>query len=803
LTFPYLTLECCLGMAAPKKHPAAPYGTPAKPLHRDGDWIWAPLRREWRKASPEEVVRQQIVHRLHARYGYALEQMAQERRTQSGRKSPKADVVVCRDAAALQDNRDYVLVVETKSDNVTIDPLDYDQGESYARAVGSEFLMTHNNKETRVFRLVPGAPGKRIDIEDAPGVEDLADQRRLEAIRRATKAFSREEFRKLLFECHTILRDTHKMEPGQAFDQISKVLFIKMGVERAGNDRRFSREYIDEYQAMRGIRADEVMEDLFADTRRRYRAEGLFDENDHLAISLETFKRLVERLERFNLSSTQDDVKGLAFERFLGQTFRGELGQFFTPRPVVEFMVAMLEPEDGQLVADPASGTGGFLIRWIEARREAIEQDVSQAKEKARKRIARKAKKEGWDAARERSELDREIETLNADLDLDDPDSRLGQVARNCFGVDAEGRAARTSKMNMIMHGDGHGGIYHFDGLLDVGGIFAERFDAVLTNPPFGASVGNDQRVGDSEQTTPTADASLLAEYESSYGDGFRAAHDRLLQAAHTRDPILDLFDIGRDPVAGIQGTAKVRNRRPTEMLFLERALKLLKPGGRLGIVLPEGILNNPSNQWLRDYMEDRARLTAVVSLPQEVFASAKATVKTSLVFIQKLDEDEREQWAKARASAREELAPGFEEERSRAREELQPRIDSYDDDAIAALLAELAELESLEKPSRPKVAEKKREIRDLVSTEHRATRRKLESELKKELQAIDEREEKAVRERFKALVDYPVFFAEVDAAGITSTGATGDDVPNNLPDVHEAFREFRRSPEKFSLQVA
>jgi type I restriction enzyme M protein len=726
--------------------------------------------------------------------------MAQERRTQSGRKSPKADVVVCIDAEALRDNRDYALVVETKSDNVSIDPRDYDQGESYARAVGSEFLMTHNNKETRVFRLVPGAPGRRIEVEDVPSCEDLGDPKRLAAIRRATKAFSREEFRKLLFECHTILRDTHKMEPGQAFDQISKILFIKMGVERAGDDRRFSREYIDEYQAIRGIHGSEVMEDLFADTRRRYKAEGLFDENDHLAISLETFKRLVERLERFNLSSTQDDVKGLAFERFLGQTFRGELGQFFTPRPIVEFMVAMLEPQDDQLVADPASGTGGFLIRWIEARREAIEREVSAEKEKARKRVARRAKKEAWDADQERAELNAEIEKLNSDLDLGDPESRLGRTVRNCFGIDAEGRAARTSKMNMIMHGDGHGGIYHFDGLLDVGGVFEERFDAVLTNPPFGASVGKDQRVGDSEQTSPTSDEALLATYIDAFGEPFLDAHRRLEQAARTRDPILELFDIGRDPVAGPRGTSKVRNRRPTEMMFLERSLNLLKPGGKLGIVLPEGILNNPSNQWLRDYGEDRARLLAIVSLPQEVFASAKATVKTSLVFLKKLDNKESDEWSDAHRVAEAECSPIFDNERETLRSAIEPRIQSYDDDRIAAVMSELQALEASEKPSRLKVQEKRREIRDMVSKEHRNQRRNLESELKKELKEIDEREASAVRERFKQLVDYPVFFAEVEAAGITSTGATGDDVPNELPDVLLEYQRFRSSPSDFCL---
>jgi len=775
----------------PTNTPKTPYRDGADPLHIEGSWIWAPLRREWRQRTPEELVRQQIIHRLHVRYGYALEQMAQERRTQAGRKSPKADVVVCKDAEALRDNRDYVLVVETKSDNVTIDPRDYDQGESYTRAVGCEFLITHNNKETRTFRLVPGAPGQRIDIEGPPSVQDLGDSKRLAEIRRATKAFSREEFRKLLFECHNVLRDAHKMEPGQAFDQISKVLFIKMGVERAGDDQRFSREYIEDYRRVRGSRPEEVIQDLFDDTRRRYRAEGLFEENDRLEISLETFKRLVEKLERFNLSATHDDIKGLAFERFLGQTFRGELGQFFTPRPIVDFMVSMIAPQEDELVADPASGTGGFLIRWVEVLREQIEQEVHLAKEVAREEVAAETQAGGWDEDKERQELEHRLHELNAQLDVTDPNSRLSRVVASCFGVDAEGRAARTSKMNMIMHGDGHGGIYHFDGLLDVGGVLEGRFDAVVTNPPFGATVGADQRVGDTNQTTPERDPRRMQELEAQFGDPYRAAMERLEAASKTREPILSLYDIGRDPVGGAAGTAKTRKQRPTEMLFLERAIRLLRPGGRLGIVLPEGVLNNPSNQWLRDYCEDRVRLLAVVSLPQEVFASAKATVKTSLVFLKRLTAAEEDEWEAARESAAEEVAGGFEETRKAIRDELEPRIECFDDDSIAAKRDELARMEEEGTSARSAHAEKKREVRDLVTTDHRKRRRELESELRRRIRGVDIEEASSRRARFKEIIDYPVFFAEVDAAGITSTGATGDDVPNDLSEVLEKFQAF------------
>ena len=99
---------------------------------------------------------------------------------------------------------------------------------------------------------------------------------------------------------------------------------------------------------------------------------------------------MVKELTPFNLSATGDDVKGLAFERFLGDTFRGELGQFFTPRPIVDFMVDLLNPQEGELVCDPAAGSGGFLIRAFEHVREAISDDVQAKKDAARAAIEAK-----------------------------------------------------------------------------------------------------------------------------------------------------------------------------------------------------------------------------------------------------------------------------------------------------------------------------------------------------------------------------------------------------------------------------
>lgn len=739
----------------PRKAPTS-YHSPASEYEPvlDGAWIWCPLKAEWRSNKPEERVRQRFILRLIRDYGYSQAQMDQERRTKHGRQSPKADIVIWSEEKDVADGRAPSIVVECKAEDVTIDPEDYEQGDSYARAIGEpcDFLVMHNDRETRFFKITRGLPGTREEIENIPSASDWADQSTIERIRKATKAFTRDEFRRLLRECHDILRDNHKLDPGRAFDAISKILFIKMWVERTGEHDRFTEEYLAEYSRIRRRNADEVLDDLFSDTKRYYSADDLFGAEDRLEISFATFKRIVGKLSRFDLSRTSDDVKGIAFESFLGQTFRGELGQFFTPRPIVDFMVEMLDPQEGEVVCDPASGSGGFLIRVFEHVRGRISNDIRLKKNAARADLAKRAKKEGWSEDALEARIDEALRELSEELDVGRQASRLWRTAHECiFGTDAEARAARTSKMNMIMHGDGHGGIHHHDGFVDVNGIFPGRFDVVLTNPPFGATVRKDQKVGDTAGSRVTSDPARIREYEGKFGTEYSLAHGRMSRAAEARAPILSLFDIGVDPVGAEAGSGKVRNSRPTEMLFLERCIDLLRPGGRLGIVLPDGVLNNPSNAWLRDYCESRAVLTAVVSIPMEVFASSDATVKTSLVFLRRFTQREETEWAEAVAGATAALAPQYE----RRRKEVE-----------ASFQTQMAEASGSKKTS-------------------------LRAELRKEVKKLDGEEAEAVRAAARERFDYDVFMAIAESAGITATGDTGSRVPNDLPEIRDAFRAW------------
>lgn len=798
----------------PTSAPPTSWPTDPAKLHQEGNWIWLPLKREWRDitAKPEELVRQRFIRHLCENYGYSLEQMRQEQRMISGSRSARADIVVWETSAkaAAGPGVSPVLVIECKAESVEINLRDYYQGESYTRSAGAEFFVATNNRFSGVFKLVPGAPGDFVQINEIAKASDWGDAKRLEEIRSKLRVFNRKEFQDLLFKCHSILRDVHKMDPGRAFDTISKILFVKMYVERSGMHGTFSVDFLDRRASTRLSTDPQVHDGLFEQTKSYYKADDLFAATDRLEISEETFRRIVKELQRFDLSKTGDDIKGLAFERFLGNTFRGELGQFFTPRPVVDFMVSLLDPQEGELIADPAAGSGGFLIRAFEHVRESISADVQKQKDRIQTDIEAKA----LPVEEEERLIIEAFAKLNEELlpsgDNNKPiDTRVGRLAWSCiFGCDAEPRAARTAKMNMIMHGDGHGGIHYHDGLVDINGIFPGRFDIVITNPPFGSNVGSDQKVGGSEETRVPTDGSYVSRCEQHYGASWRQSHDAMRSALGTN--ILDLFEIG-----------KGKKNRPTEIVFVERCLKLLKPGGRMGIVLPDGNLNNPSLTWLRRWCEGKARIFSVVSLPEETFSSAKATVKASLVFLRRFTETDEAAWEAAWAKAHADHDASANARRDACCADLGRKTVTAEDATVESILSQLAAL-GIERttpewtpgpePAYPRgigatklvkpkwsgtPSDAKEAVRlksDYMAAFDADLRKRSEafwSELTATLRAIDEAHNAALWATVRKEFDYPVFVAAPRSVGITSTGETGDTVPNELPDLLEAYRVY------------
>ena len=615
--------------------------------------------------------------------------------------------------------------------------------------MGRLFFVTHNSRETKYWRVKKNkVPGYIEEIENIP--HGGASDRDVKELLSKLRVFKEKEFADLLHQCHNVIRNREKKDPAAAFDEIAKVLFIKVYVERELLTRR-KKKNVFSVEVLRDRIGDNPLDSLFQATKEAYAADKIFDKDERINLKPATGEEIVSRLERYNLSDTSEDVKGVAFERFLGRTFRGEIGQFFTPRTIVEFMVHMVNPKEGEIVCDPASGSGGFLIRTFEVVREKILADAD------REYNAFKTKVESEEScpmevrARKLQEKFNELQALT---DHKRKGSRLWKLSNQCiYGTDANDRMARTSKMNMIMHGDGHGGVHHHDGFLNVNGIFEGRFDIILTNPPFGANVEPTDKV---LELDIVEDPTVRDRYIEEYGDLYREGQSRV-KAALNR-PIATLFSLPKNARAKIK----------TEVLFVERCLDLLKPGGRLGMVLPEGVFNNPSLSYVREFIEGRAFLRAVVSLPQETFVSSGASVKCSLLFLQKFTQEEQNRFDRVRDEAAAEV-------KDRDATEVNAELDRY----LAA-------------------------IDDAKAAGDAEGRRTLQRELTDFRRRTELRQLAEARQLSKKRFDYPIFMYEAAKVGISATGEEDENelYPNdNQPDdcdktCLEWYREFLDDPD-------
>ena len=724
--------------------------------------IWCPLKNAYHVSTPEERVRQTWVCKLVNEYGYSLEQMAQEVSVTTSKKSSgeargdgnaRADLVIWKSKEDKLAEKRAFIVVELKAENVRVRVEDYYQGQNYASWAGASFFVTSNEKETKYFNVDPDYLPKRLEeIVALPTYNESLNDKKVSELLNQTKTFTRDEFTKTLKSCHNIIRNNDKLSPEAAFDEISKILFMKIREERKNqgakvftkedykNDRKVYEENIRP-----NLTGDdknlEYMQFLFRSTKEQFKDDKLFEQNEIIKIRENSFEQILEKLQNYNLSDTQDDVKGIAFEEFLGTTFRGELGQFFTPRTIVDFMVHILDPQEGEVICDPTCGSGGFLIKAFEYVREKIERDIKAAKDSLRHQL----EGDDYESKSEEEQLkinkhiDEMQQKLNKELDTQQkgneekniPQSRMYALSHDCiYGTDANPRMARTSKMNMIMHGDGHGGVHHHDGLLNVNGIFEERFDVILTNPPFGSRVDKSLKISEADRFT---DEVMIKKYEKRYGDDYKKALRQVND--NIGKSVLDLFDTGK--MSGL-----------TEVLFMERCLRLLKKGGRMGMVLPEGVLNTSNLAKVREYFEGRAKIILICSIPQDVFIAAGATVKPSLVFFKRFTEEEEKQYSECAKQAQDEK-----------RAEKQSQIDE-----LNAEKEKLSDSKSREDKARVKA-------------------------IQKQLALIEEQIIEEAKPRVKELFDYEIPIALVNDAGITTTGAVSEN--NELPKLEKEFAAY------------
>lgn len=405
------------------------------------------------------------------------------------------------------------------------------------------------------FDNIPSSFLQKANEVPEPSVEKIQDYRRF--------------FRKI----HNEIRDRDKLDPAAAFDELSKLLFLKAAEDEwRGASRRpvLTPEKISEWETLGKGKAQTFVNEWFqAATSELF--PGVFDDHPRIGLSPDTLKAVLDLMAPFHVKDGDVDVKGRAFEEFLPSQLRGKgLGQFFTPRPIVNLMAGMAAVSIQDVVVDFSCGSGGFLIKAFEQMQRYVEQLPAGT-----------------------------LSRLGTSRDAVLNDIKERQI----FGVDAEPRAARTAKMNMLMWGDGRRVV---------------RGNALDTKD----FLGNPYEPGEHDSRDPTSGCTLILA-NPPFGSKEKDA------------AVLGRYTLG--------SLGRAAGPERTEVLFIEKGLKLLRPEGKMLIVLPQGLMSNANDARVRDYIHGEAEIRAIVSLPRHTFSpSGVPMVNTCVVYLQKFSEEKR-----------------------------------------------------------------------------------------------------------------------------------------------------------------
>ncbi|MET6991465.1 restriction endonuclease subunit M [Sediminicola arcticus] len=556
-------------------------------------------------SNPEEKVQAETFVKLVLQYDYRAERIKMYEMVTMGSERKEADIIVYNDDDCSQPH----ILVECKNDTVSEQEFlqAIEQAYSYAYALPNDvkYVWVTSGAKDEYFQ-VDKKRNTRITQPDIPqyGVKVLAtykyvyEAEALKEVEGKQKFFDLEIVEENVLtirfkQAHDALWAGGQLNPSEAFDELDKLIFCKIWDERKhrlpGDPYDFQiitaqKEEVKNWEKLNNDELRRAIRDI-ENKRLLERVNQLYEEGrkkdaevfrDNIRLSAEKIRTVVGYLQDINLGETDLDAKGRAFETFMDSFFRGNFGQYFTPRPIVKFAIDILPIKNDSFVLDTSCGSGGFLLYALNKIREEANRMYPNYK-KDTKQYGRW--KKYWHDFAE----------------------------KNLFGIEINEQISRAAKMNMIIHDDGHTNVITEDGLLssnDIAykttnkGFKYNHFDFIITNPPFGSSVRKSEKA-----------------YLSSYDFGKK---------------VPDWLDVKG------KTTISKRDKQNTEILFIEQCHRFLKEGGYLAIVLPDGILTNSSLQYVRDDIEDKFRIVSVVSIPQTAFSATGAGVKSSVLFVKK-----------------------------------------------------------------------------------------------------------------------------------------------------------------------
>ena len=527
------------------------------------------------KASPEELEATQVFSKILVEdYGYpkahiqTRPQFHVKVRPSDTKKEYPVDIAVFSDSERTDDS--LYLIVECKKKNRKDGRTQLENYLTLSKANlgvwfnGEErfYLLKQNTDDGRVlFKEIPNIPkfGERLEDIGAIKREDLIVTHNLKSTFKAIRNY-------LAANAIGATRDEVLAQ------QLINLIFCKIFDERFTSPKSIVRFRIGLNENNSDVRVR--IEKLFSDVKAKYKE--VFTKEDVINLDDNSIAYIVGELQNYCLVDAERDVLADAFETFIDHALKGGQGQFFTPRNVVKMMVEILDPDDNDVIIDPACGSGGFIIESLRY---------------IWNKIITRYKDMGW------------TDTAILEEKID--------VANKCIrGIDKDYFLSKIAKSYMAIMGDGKSGVFCEDSLERPENwndntrqkIDMEKFSVVLTNPPFGSKI-------------PVTGEDKLKQYE----------------LAHKWKNTKGTNEWKKD---------KLAEKEAPQILFIERCYQLLKYGGRMAIVLPDGVFGNNQLGYIRQFIMQRFRLVAVIDIPLETFMPNTGT-KTSILVAQKLRKED------------------------------------------------------------------------------------------------------------------------------------------------------------------
>lgn len=536
------------------------------------------VRQKEIQLKPEEVIRQLFLDKLIYEYGYPISRMQLEYPVYFGREVKRADIVI------MDEDRSFVpyVIVEVKKPKLKDGK---EQLKSYCNSTGApiavwtngEQIAYYNRKDPNYFediRDIPKASQTLMDvISERWTIEDLKANDVLQKDKISLKDKIKD------------LEDEVLANAGvDVFEECFKLIFTKLYDEWLSGQT--PTRYLEFTNAGRTeFKLKEAIQELFDKANKKWK--GVFEEKSKIALSPSHLSICVASLQNVKLFNSNLEVVDDAFEYLMNKSSKGEKGQFFTPRYVIEMCVKMMNPKENETMIDTACGSSGFPVHTI------------------------------FHVWRQMAK-DRNLKVSDL-FSLDQkPYEFTEYVKNNIFGIDFDEKAVRVARTLNLIAGDGHTNVLHLN-TLDY-----DRWD----------------------ETTSQED------WQSTYFEGFNRLKELRKDKKQNKEFVFDII-MANPPFAGdvketrILGKyelgknsqGKMQNKVGRDILFIERNLDFLKPGGRMAIVLPQGRFNNSSDKYIRDFIAERCRILAVVGLHGNTFKPHTGT-KTSVLFVQKWDDE-------------------------------------------------------------------------------------------------------------------------------------------------------------------